>query len=104
MSVIIKGMKMPKNCLECAIKIWTEDEGYVCPFSGIMALNIGRQNDCPLVEVPTPHGRLIDETIVLEMIRKSMGIKDLSFLYHAEKSVVNEIFHAPTVIEAEGEA
>lgn len=56
---------------------------------------------CPLVEIPTPHGRLIDEAIILEMIRKSMGIKDLSFLYHAEKSIVNEIYHAPTVIEAE---
>jgi hypothetical protein len=105
MSVLIKRMEMPKNCMECDLKSWNPDEyDYVCPFSGIMALNIGRQNDCPLVEVPTPHGRLIDETIVLEMIRKSMGIKDLSFLYHAEKSVVNEIFHAPTVIEAEGEA
>ena len=56
-----------------------------------------------LVNVPEPHGRLIDEAVVLEMIRKSMGIRDLSFLYHAEKNVVNEIYHAPTVIEAEGD-
>lgn len=50
MSVIIRDMEMPKNCIECSIKSWGED-GYVCPFSGIMALNVGRQDDCPLEEV-----------------------------------------------------
>lgn len=44
-------MKMPENCEECEIKSWDED-GYACPFSGIPTLNIGRQDDCPLVEVP----------------------------------------------------
>ena len=58
MSVIVKGMKIPKNCLECKLKLWEYDE-YYCPFSGISALCIGRQTDCPLVEIP-PHGRLID--------------------------------------------
>ena len=54
MSVLIKGMEMPKNCMECDLKSWNPDEyDYVCPFSGIMALNIGVQIDCPLVEVPT---------------------------------------------------
>ena len=100
MSVIIKGMEMPKNCLECAIKTWTEDEGYVCPFSGIMALNIGRQNDCPLVDVPTPHGRLIDAGALLTERRKSK-------YYHLTNGdiaiPVIDIEHAPTVIEAEGE-
>ena len=60
MSVIVKGMKMPENCEECSIKAWDDYEGYyVCPFSKIMTLNIGRQNDCPFVEVHA-HGDLID--------------------------------------------
>lgn len=111
-SVLIKGMKMPKNCEECDFCHWSNlhqtarcdrcDDEPVCADFGTDYKRT-RARFCPLVEVPTPHGRLIDETIVLERIRKSMGIKDLSFLYHAEKSVVNEIFHAPTVIEAEVE-
>ena len=58
MSILIKGMEMPKNCEECAIKSW-DTEDYVCPFSGVSTLCISRQADCPLVPVP-PHGRLID--------------------------------------------
>lgn len=51
MSVLIKGMDMPDNCEECKIKSWDEGENdYVCPFSGVMTLSIGRQNDCPLEE------------------------------------------------------
>ena len=107
MSVLIRNMKMPENCLKCNLY------GGMYP-SGCNAASLGipkrynydasiRPDWCPLVELPEKHGRLIDESIVLEMIRKSMGIKNLSFLYNAEKSVVNEIYHAPTVIEAEGE-
>ena len=100
MGVYIKGMKIPKKCLWCPLQYI----GFCQVTKTDVNSDLGRRaDDCPIVEVPEPHGRLVDETIILEMIRKSMGIKDLSFLYHAEKSVVNEIFHAPTVIEAEGE-
>lgn len=52
------NMDMPNSCEECAIKTWTE-EGYVCPFSGIPALNIGRQLDCPLRESERKEGKWI---------------------------------------------
>lgn len=98
MSIVVKGMEMPKNCTLCdSIGL---NVAIGCP---VMTGINGRATDCPLAELPEKHGRLIDESIVLEMIRKSMGIADLSFLYNAEKSVVNEIYHAPTVIEAEGQ-
>ena len=60
MSIIIKNMGMPKNCAECAIKSWDE-EGYVCPFSGIPALNIGRQNNCPLMEFEPKTGKWVKD-------------------------------------------
>ena len=65
MSLLIKGLNMPKNCLLCPC----------CVGEGI---GMGRQHycqgiddepcvsetyrpkNCPLIEVPTPHGRLID--------------------------------------------
>lgn len=72
MSVIIKGMKMPKNCLECEIKTW--DEGlneFVCPFSGIDCLSIGRQDDCPLVELPEkPEGEVFQTAVRFDEITK----------------------------------
>ena len=57
MSILIKGMEMPKSCSVC--RLFGE---YGCPFIGAVgyALTRGERNeDCPLVEVP-PHGRLID--------------------------------------------
>ena len=62
--ILIKGMEMPKSCCECAIKSW-DGEDDVCPFSGISALSIGRQDDCPLVPVP-PHGDLIDRDALIK--------------------------------------
>ena len=62
MSILIKGMKMPKNCLECDIRGYDANAGEeYCPITNIAALNIGRQKDCPLVELPEKHGRLIFE-------------------------------------------
>lgn len=46
MSVLIRGMKMPKNCVSC---MWHHGSG-VCALTG-MVTNTGK--DCPLVEVPT---------------------------------------------------
>ena len=52
MSVLIKGMKMPKDCVSCR---WHARWG--CEITHLVT-NIAQ--GCPLVEVPTPHGRLID--------------------------------------------
>ena len=59
MSVVVKGMKMPQDCFECDFFNPFVGEPYCrrllkrCPTTG-------RLEDCPLGEVPTPHGRLID--------------------------------------------
>lgn len=61
MSVIVKGMDMPKNCKDCPFsdhEAWCLIPGdwrerYYCPDNE-------RSEYCPLVEIPTPHGRLID--------------------------------------------
>ena len=103
MGVYVKNMSMPKSCEECDFCDYEQGNCLANKLQNTLPHDDRKKDWCPLVEVSEPHGRLIDEAIVLEMIRKSMGIKDLSFLYHAEKSIVNEIFHAPTVIEAEDE-
>lgn len=53
MSVIIRGMKMPKDCHECMIRA-------DCPVGTQRFIVTGRPRGCLLVEISTPHGRLID--------------------------------------------
>ena len=59
MSVIVKGMEMPKNCLECSLSDIDDDFGRCCLYSGIACLTIGRQDNCPLIEIPTSYERLV---------------------------------------------
>ena len=59
MSIIIKGMDMPKSCWECEI--------FGCSLRDKLAHIEDRNPDCPLVEIPTPHGRLIDRDAVPEV-------------------------------------
>lgn len=100
MSVIIKGMKLPKNCDNCDL-IQFDDEGLEahCPLSPYYRW-CGtppdyRPEGCPLVEVPTPHGRLIDADELIRCIEHAFGDK------HIVKLVANIIERQPTIIEAE---
>ena len=101
MSVLIKGMEMPKTCKECDI----EDEYYFCPVSNRDTDEVrttGRHKDCPLVEVAEPHGDLIDRDEVRNTVFHHLSIKGEGNLLLAEKSVFGNIIKAKTVIEAEG--
>lgn len=63
MSILIKGMKMPERCEGCLMYRHNAEYDYAyCCISSVNVLGHGnaRLNNCPLVEVPTPHGRLID--------------------------------------------
>ncbi len=60
MSVLIKDMEMPEDCFSCPLK----EEGF-CNITNAYAGQIYERNsDCPLVELPEHHGRLIDENEV----------------------------------------
>lgn len=94
MSVVIKGMKLPKNCVLCPCCVGEgigagrqhycqaiEDEPCVS--------ETYRPKNCPLVEIHTPHGRLIDAD----------NLKyPLSWQGEIVKATVRE---APTIIETE---
>ena len=89
MSVLIKGMNMPETCIDCNLTYCDDDFGTSCCFTGVPCLNLGRQAACPLVEIPTPHGRLIDADDI-ENITVCKNIH----------GVLTKI-EAPTIIEAE---
>ena len=66
MSVLIKGVEMPKGCIACPFMFFGQDDCLMwCKWLDGEWRNRGgkwRHPDCPLVEVPTPHGRLIIRT------------------------------------------
>ena len=69
MSVLIKGIEMPKSCVDCPCSLnmffcraWdgraiTDRTGIEIKEDGIV---VSRPDWCPLVEVPEKHGDLID--------------------------------------------
>lgn len=63
MSVLIKGMAMPQNCVHCEL---FHDEGF-CIVTGtsIKLWGESRNTDCPLVELPD-HGDLIDRDALFD--------------------------------------
>lgn len=109
MSLLIKGMEMPKH----AIKNGTDDTLYrscviVHPdgtaelildsISADMFSFEHKLNRFPLVEIPTPHGRLIDadklHSILLDMWQSDYN---QSFI-----DTIRDVGGMPTIIEAEG--
>lgn len=102
MSVIIKGMKMPKSCDSCDL-IQFDDEGLEahCPLSPYYRW-CGtppdyRPEGCPLVEVPTPHGRLIDADALMECRLEPNHYEELKDGYIPDY----DLDSAPTIIESE---
>lgn len=102
MSVLIKGMKMPKCCIDCEFMSWSNiRQRDICEKTGeaIRTAEHWERRDilCPLVEVPTPHGRLIDEDWLCRFIstNNSLGATHYGCL------TKEEIQLAPTVIESE---
>lgn len=65
MAVLIEGMEMPDNCGKCKIRY-----EMFCPVLRRFIADEGRRHDCPLTEVPEPHGRLIDADALVEDLKR----------------------------------
>ena len=94
MSILIKNMEMPKGCGCCSMashcesllrKIEQTDDELWIPLNYIL-------DDCPLVEIPLSHGRLIDIDDAIE-----------SYGGNAELEYVSQAKFLNVIIEAEGE-
>ena len=100
MSVLIRGMKMPDGCPSCPFVM-----AYYCLLIGISDDNEvtnyinKRHPNCPLVEIPTPHGDLVDKNKLMVEVMDS----DLDHLQRDDwKEVIQIVSDAEVVIEAEG--
>ena len=109
MSILIKGMAMPKNCMVCNFGV-----GGTCVAMGQIRTRDWRaektSEHCPLVELP-PHGRLIDErwlkdamATTLEALIKNPKMDAQEMHIIAAFDTLREMIDdAPTIIESEGE-
>ena len=92
MSVLVKGMDMPRHCGECGI-----DWCYICRRAETPIET--RPSDCPLVEVPTPHGDLIDRDSLRDNNCDAFEIKGADGTILAmDVSIIDD---APTIIPAD---
>ena len=116
MSVFIKGMEMPEDCRDCPLEMYYMNNGDTrCRAKNkILAEDFkaipfdGRPDFCPLVEVPAPHGRLIDVDVLKNYIENDghteafavaqIGREGKFFLMG---NIIADIDEQPTVIEAE---
>jgi hypothetical protein len=104
MSILIKGMEMPKSCCACPLFKSNMSKQLFCKAFGAFdksdydKLPIERMKNCPLVPVPE-HGDLIDRDALLDTatIHWSQTTNESCF-------PIDEIEYAPTIIpEEEGE-
>lgn len=118
MSILIKGMKKPKKC--CAT---IDRECVMCQFVNgddecVALLQIGKRvpgtwedqyAQCPLVELPESHGRLIDADELIDDMVNGIRAGNLEKGYERYQNIndvddcVDCVRYADTVIEAEGE-
>ena len=102
MGVYIKGMEMPKTCWDCACSIYYESQDKaMCDITDetldYTLWKRERRPDCPLIDIPTPHGRLGD--------LDKLNIHDISPVdgFCVMGVTEEDIELADTVIETEGE-
>lgn len=108
MSVLIKGMKMPKDCSECRFCAWKDGNDVACVATGKGA------DDCPLIELPY-HGDLIEKRPIVDALavaeknvsavqRGAETEKDIRYCQGVMVGYANSILvidNAPVIIPAE---
>lgn len=107
--ILIKGMKMPVACFDCPCMqdlSNIDEEYYICAAiehaPEITNKNNGRLPKCPLVEIPTPHGRLIDEEAIYNNVKSRCSNCHIRICAICGVTrILNDIRTAPTIIEAE---
>ena len=108
--ILIKNMKMPTSCMDCPFKGFdrASGRGNICTIDESITLHavldgldvkFVKMGDCPIIEVPTPHGRLIEEP-------KQLSYDGLVYIspYDAigtAKYFLDQIRAMPTIIPAE---
>lgn len=105
MSLILKGIDLPKNCIECPLEGGdVDDDGFdywYCKITESMANTLERPSNCPLIQIPKGHGRLIDADALYKFFEDALNKNPLDDWWEAG-AVLDNIEIAPTILESEG--
>lgn len=117
MSILVKGVEMPEDCRRCPFSKYYMNFGQTrCRVTGKILADFykpipfeGRAEECHLVDVPSPHGRLIDEQWIkdamittLEALKKNPKMdRQEMHLIAAFDTLRAMLEDAPTVVEKE---
>lgn len=100
MSLLIKGMDMPKEPWECPCH---NGENGRCNVTQNTCFEIPK--DCPLVEVPTPHGDLIDRDVVRRKYQKmatdAYTVNTKAKMEMVINACIDQLEYTQTVIDSE---
>lgn len=89
MSVLIKGMQKPDKCIDCPFMISRDNDDCILQSDAANELFMNWDDmklNCPLVELPEHHGRLIDENevrIVMNWLLTQQQRPTWNDTYHA---------------------
>jgi hypothetical protein len=114
MSILIKGMMMPKNCAECVFsEVYDYEHGdgdeFTCELTRAFTYDyaeykVKRLPSCPLIELP-PHGDLIDRDERADFVARTIEEASKNAIPINETylwQLINEMLvNAPTIIPAE---
>lgn len=116
MSVLVKGMKMPEGCARCQLfegeifdglchgaNKWLDDDHFRWYQFAEGDVDDSKPINCPLIEVPETHGRLIDADAAAKQgwtISRTYSASPNQMVYEV-KAMTDEIL--PTIIPAEEE-
>lgn len=88
MSIMIKGMKMPERCAKCFLKSICDKRLYM----------ERRPENCPIIEIPDKHGRLIDA----DALKTDCDLVHSMMMFGGQKVYTQTaIDNAPTIIDAD---
>ena len=102
MSILIRGMEMPENCMHCLLG-FSMNFGVLCELTQTYRIDeklTGRPPDCPLLPLPEKHGRLIDadeldSDIFRNGIAAAIGRRRIRYTVGDVRELLQ---HAPTII------
>ena len=99
MDILIKNMKMPKACAVCPLRV---DGLYTFQCMRLLGraytykLVEQRQEDCPLIELPNNHGRIVDLDKVIDWLVNEKRVFSMAM----SAKVVKALSDAPVILEA----
>lgn len=99
MSVLIKGMQMPDRCIDCPFMISRDNDDCILQSDAANELFMNWDDmklNCPLVELPEHHGRLIDADELKTAFPRCDNNMDIKIA--SARATIN---HMPTIVEAE---